>query len=168
MSINGVAEAFVTATASPAELNRLSRAMVVFAVIYLLLAAAGLHLAGSIGLVLANCLNMAGRITYAFAFVNRASSASIKKSKSSGGGAHEPSGLRLMLSSRALLALAAAAALTNAAKLWIGTPLSPPMHHLAHVAVGGACLVGVGIVAWKSEPELLVALRAARRERRVD
>ena len=86
MSINGVAEAFVTATASPAELNRLSRAMVVFAVIYLLLAAAGLHLAGSIGLVLANCLNMAGRITYAFAFVNRASSASIKKSKSSGGG----------------------------------------------------------------------------------
>ena len=166
MSVNGVAEAFVTATASPSELNRLSRAMVMFAVIYLLLAAVGLHLAGSVGLVLANCLNMAVRIAYAFAFVKRASGASLRSDKT--GGAAEANGLRMMLSSRVLLALAAAAALTNAAKLWLGTPLSPPVHHLAHVALGGACLVGVGIVAWKSEPELLVALRAARRERRAD
>ena len=69
MAVNGVAEAFVNATASAEELTALSRAMVAFAAAYLLLAAAALRLAGSMGLVLANCLNMAARALYAYSYL---------------------------------------------------------------------------------------------------
>ena len=48
---------------------------VLFAGAYLALAAMGLRLAGSFGLVLANCLNMAGRIAYAWAFLRRCADA---------------------------------------------------------------------------------------------
>lgn len=179
MSVNGVAEAFVTATASPEELTRLSRAMVAFACVYLLAAAGGLRLGGSVGLVVANCVNMAVRIAYALSYVKRttaAAAAAADKAAVAAGkavaakeavaaGGEE---LRLMLHPRVLLALGAAAAATNAAGMWLGTPLSPPLHHVAHVAVGGGALLGVCGVALLAEPELLIAFRAASKKGHTD
>ena len=169
MSINGVAEAFVTATASASELARLSRAMVGFALVYLLLAAGGLHVGGSVGLVIANCLNMAVRIAYALSYVRRSAAAAAVTSSSSAAAANAArSRLRLLLDTRVLLALCLSFAATNATGRWLGTPLSPPLHHLIHVGLGGVCLLGVGGVALKAEPELLIALRAARKGARDD
>ena len=132
--------------------------------------AAGLHLAGSIGLVLANCLNMLARIAYALAYVRRvaaASTAAVLAAVGDGARDATPHGggeaLRLVLHPHVLVVLGCAFGVTNASRAVLGTPLSPPMHQCVHVAVGGVCLLAVGAVAFRRESELLVSLRAVRR-----
>lgn len=58
MSLNGISEAFVNATANEVQLRRLSLAMVALSVIYVPAAAAALTYGGSAGLVIANVANL--------------------------------------------------------------------------------------------------------------
>ena len=112
---------------------------------------------------------MALRIAYALSYVRRSAAAAAATSSSSAAAANAArSRLRLLLDTRVLLALCLSFAATNAAGRWLGTPLSPPLHHLIHVGLGGVCLLGVGGVALMAEPELLIALRAARKGARDD
>ena len=75
MAINGIGEAYVNATATEAELTRLSRYMVLLAIVYLPAAALSLKFAGSVGLVLANALNMVARAAYAYTTLTAATNA---------------------------------------------------------------------------------------------
>ena len=155
MAINGVAEAFVHATASPEELTRLSRAMVVLAAAYIPVAAAGLQLAGSFGLVVANCLNMLARIAYCAAFISRAVRAEW---------ADEASGAARR-AARAGLALAAASAVTSMARRG-SAGREHQRRARAHVA-RGRVPVAVGVVVMRRSPSCrALRLRAiARRPR---
>ncbi|KAK4574254.1 Oligosaccharide translocation protein rft1 [Recurvomyces mirabilis] len=73
LAINGVSEAFVSATASPAELQRQSFWMGAFTVGFGFSAFVFLRVLemGAQGLVLANCLNMALRIVFNLSFATR-------------------------------------------------------------------------------------------------
>ena len=164
MAINGVGEAFVNATASPAELAALSRRLVALAAVYLPVAALALSYAGAIGLVAANALNMGARIAYACVVIRRLAAASMAAAPAAASAAPP---LRLLPQPAVLAGLAAAALVTNAAGWTLGAPSARTVvHHAIHVAVGGACLLGVGVAVWRAEPELLDALRTARREAR--
>ena len=97
---------------------------------------------------------MLARIAYCAAFISRAVRAEW---------ADEASGRpRAVPRRRVVFALAAASAVTSMAKAWLGRPQSTNAAHAAHVALGAVCLVAVGVVVMREEPELLVALRAAR------
>ena len=164
MAVNGVAEAFVNATASQAELDALATAMMALAALYIPAAAAALRLGGSTGLVLANCANMACRIAYAQGFIRR-TVAALPPPAAAAAPAEAP--LRLLPRLWVLTALAAAFVLTGGSRLLLGTPEASHAQQVAHVGVGAACLMGVGMAVLKAEPELLVAMRSARK-RHVD
>jgi Rft protein len=73
MAVNGITEAFIASVASPGDLARQSRAMVLFSVVFMaaswgLLRGVGM---GGEGLVWANCANMLVRIVWSWAFISR-------------------------------------------------------------------------------------------------
>ena len=71
---------------------------------------------------------------------------------------------RLLPARRVLLALLASALSAHLAGRALGPPEErSPLDHLLHVALGGVCLLGVAVAIWRYEPELLEAMRAARR-----
>ena len=156
MSLNGVSDAFVHATASQDELRTLGRMMVGFSAAYVATALAGLSALGPTGLILANCTNTLLRSAYALHLIRRAAATA------SDDAAKKPAEAPpRMLPRRAVaVALVASAVLTSATGLWLGTPDSPPLAHAAHVLVGVACLAGVGASAWRTEPEILAELRS--------
>ena len=139
-------------TAHKAHVTRTgTRVQVCLAVLYLPAAAVGLHVAGSIGLVLANCLNMAARITYAVFYVHRRAAAA-------------GTTVRLLPHPTVLAALGVSFVLTNLASAGLGAPQHVrPLHHACHVALGSACLLAVGAATLTAESELVAAARAARR-----
>ena len=162
MAINGVAEAFVNATATRTQLNSLASAMVALSLAYVPAAVLGLRLAGSAGLVLANSLSMLARISYAYRFARRAAAdarATDPSCKSS-----EAAAPKLLPHTSVLIALAASALITSGAKAWLGTPTSPLAHHACHVGIGVLCLALVIVIVLKGEPDLLAAVREARRK----
>jgi len=73
MAINGVCESFIASVATPRDLAKQSRAMVIFSIVFLgiswaLLKQVGL---GAEALVWANCINLANRITWSLRFINK-------------------------------------------------------------------------------------------------
>ena len=161
MAINGIAEAFIYATASDEELKALSRATAALAALYLPAAVAGLHWLDSIGLVLTNWLNLLARIAYALAYIRRVRASVLARHHASDEGAD--AALRLLPHPAVLSALLIAAIVTGIAKLVLGAPHHGWHAHAGHVAVGAASLCAVGLVTVRAEPELLIALRTARR-----
>lgn len=64
MAINGVTEAYVFAAMSQEQLNRYNRFMVILSAIFLGLSWLLSRVLGSVGFILANCVNMILRITH--------------------------------------------------------------------------------------------------------
>jgi len=71
MAVNGVTESFISSVASPADISRQSRAMVLFSGVFLAVAWGLLRLAGMGGeaLVWANCVNLGVRIVWSVRFI---------------------------------------------------------------------------------------------------
>jgi oligosaccharide translocation protein RFT1 len=64
IALNGITECFVTATMSQQEVNKYNRIMIGLSLLFLFSALALTRLAGSVGFIWANCLNMMARITH--------------------------------------------------------------------------------------------------------
>lgn len=71
LALNGVTEAYTFAAMSHQQLNRHSALLMVFSVVYLVLAATLSHTLGAVGFVLANCVNMMLRILHGWVFIHR-------------------------------------------------------------------------------------------------
>ncbi|XP_009784279.1 uncharacterized protein [Nicotiana sylvestris] len=69
LAMNGTSEAFLHAVANEIQLKRSNDSLLVFSLIYLVLNVSLIRSAGAIGLILANSLNMALRITYSAIFI---------------------------------------------------------------------------------------------------
>ena len=117
MSTNGVSEAFVHATATPAALRALSAASAAFSAAYVALAVTGLGYLGVHGLVLANAANLLTRTAYSLSCIRAAAPTAPHR--------------RLLPEARTLGALAASAALTNLSARCLGPP---PIHKPARAA----------------------------------
>ncbi|XP_053375538.1 protein RFT1 homolog isoform X2 [Mercenaria mercenaria] len=70
ISVNGTTECFVFAIMSKSQVDRYNRKMVVFSVIFLLSSLILTAHLGSVGFILANCLNMAARILHSVYYIH--------------------------------------------------------------------------------------------------
>ena len=70
MALNGLSEAFVTAVTTAAQMRLYNALLLAFSAVYLSACALLLPL-GAVGLIAANCLNMAMRIAYSATFIHR-------------------------------------------------------------------------------------------------
>lgn len=69
LAINGVTECYVFATMSDRQLDHYNYIMVIFSVMFLLISYILTSICGSIGFILANCVNMAARITHSIYYI---------------------------------------------------------------------------------------------------
>ncbi|KAF1332907.1 Protein rft1, partial [Globisporangium splendens] len=178
LGLNGICEAFVHAVGDAAQLMRLNKLMGGFFVLYALSAflfVVALRL-GTIGIILANGVNMACRITYCMSFMTsyfkEAAVASPKSSKKQ----NAVSFWRQSLPDRAVvLAFVASFAITATSRFVLlsgeirETSTSLLLRHAAHVAIGIACFVTVlATVYWKERHVLPQQLKALRQQRQTD
>ena len=163
MSLNGLSEAFVHATATRAQLGALNRAILGFSLLYVALALQGMRALGSRGLLLANTANLLMRTAYSFRFILQATRRPAAAAAATGatGTAALPIG-RFVPHPLVLGSLLGSAALTNAAGQFLGTPQSPPAQHAMHVLLGVGCLLGVAAAVVRGEREMIAGLRSLR------
>ncbi|GAB2222120.1 hypothetical protein Droror1_Dr00013321 [Drosera rotundifolia] len=69
LAMNGTSEAFVHAVANESQIKQSNKWLLVFSIIYVLLNLSLVRAAGAIGLIIANSINMALRITYSARFI---------------------------------------------------------------------------------------------------
>ncbi|KAL1324787.1 hypothetical protein HN51_034930 [Arachis hypogaea] len=69
LAINGTSEAFLHSVATESQLKRSNHSLVVFSVIYVVLNVLLIRIAGAVGLIMANSLNMTLRISYSAVFI---------------------------------------------------------------------------------------------------
>lgn len=164
MSLNGLSEAFVHATATRAQLGALNRAVLGFSLLYIALALHGMHALGSRGLLLANTANLLMRTAYSFRFIHQATrrpAAAAAAATGATGTAALPIG-RFVPHPLVLGSLLGSAAVTNAAGQFLGTPQSAPAQHAMHVLLGVGCLLGVAAAVVRGEREMIAGLRSLR------
>ncbi|KAF7836355.1 protein RFT1-like protein isoform X1 [Senna tora] len=71
LAMNGTSEAFLHAVATESQLKRSNDSLLVFSIIYIILNVLLIKLAGAVGLIMANSLNMTLRIIYSAIFIKR-------------------------------------------------------------------------------------------------
>lgn len=69
LAINGVTECYVFATMSDRQLDRYNYIMVIFSAMFLLIAYILTSICGSVGFILANCVNMTARIVHSIYYI---------------------------------------------------------------------------------------------------
>ncbi|XP_066140126.1 man(5)GlcNAc(2)-PP-dolichol translocation protein RFT1 isoform X2 [Euwallacea fornicatus] len=69
LAINGVTEAYVFATMNNKQLDKYNYMMVVFSITFLLISYLLTNILGPVGFILANCINMGGRIVHSLIFI---------------------------------------------------------------------------------------------------
>ncbi|XP_012691497.1 protein RFT1 homolog isoform X2 [Clupea harengus] len=148
LAVNGITECFTFAAMSKEEVDRYNFVMLGLSVCFLLLSYWLTGLFGGVGFILANCCNMALRITHSLVYMRHYFQLS------------EYTPLAGLRPHPALLAsLAASYALTTVSEsvfccdggwlLW-----------LVHVAVGGVCLLGVIATAFVTETRLVEFIKS--------
>ena len=149
MSLNGVSEAYVSATASPRTLRRVAVAATGITLLFAIAAMVGVRLAGTYGLVLANVLNLTLRTVVSYGVI-RSETQPVQPVRP----------LRLSPSLVVLSSMALAAIVTNVTGRWLAGPRAPLVGHAVHVVVGLCSLAGVACAVAASELELVQAGRA--------
>ena len=136
LSINGVTECFARAVMTEEEINSYTRVMTIMSVCYLLLTYTLTLVLGPVGLVLANCCNMALRILYSVKVANK-TFANCDSSESS------PSPLSgLSPDTDILLLLVSAGATCFVSEVYL-YPSSPLIHLAIGVVMGLIVLVSI-------------------------
>ncbi|XP_071784262.1 man(5)GlcNAc(2)-PP-dolichol translocation protein RFT1-like [Asterias amurensis] len=154
IAVNGTTEAFVFASMSQKDVERYNKKMLLFSVFFL---SASWYLSstlGSVGFILANCINMVARIMHSIYFIVNYFSATI----------YQP--LYGMLPSIPVLFTFGAS--------WLITSFSEMSlccdeglsYRLAHIAIGALCIVVVFVSILQSEKELVNFVITQYRSRR--
>ncbi|KAI9565003.1 hypothetical protein GHT06_008745 [Daphnia sinensis] len=154
MAINGVTEAYVFAAMSPKELDKYNGLMVLLSCMFLFMSWLLSYLVGSVGFILANCINMVLRIIHSLWFIS---------------GQYQNLGFKplrgiipTMLESASLVFVFAVTATSSF--------LIYPESAIFHVIIGAICgLVVIGAIFYE-EPELMrtVVIAVKRRLGKVD
>jgi len=194
MALNGVSEAFVSAVISTRELRHYNLWLVLCSALYVAACAALLRF-GALGLIAANCANMALRIGYSAWFIRRffrSGKEEIVRGETAGEQGDTDAHQQLSISHARTLALPSTATLcafvasvvaTQASLAWFGFGASSATAANAaslsllgklvqfgpHIAVGVACLAVVAAAVYRTERAFLAQvaqLAGARRKRK--
>lgn len=155
IAINGTTECFVFAAMSQQEVDRYNTKMLVFSVLFLTSSWYLTKTIGSVGFILANCLNMLARIAHSIYFI----------SKYYSGSPYRP--LKgLIPSFPVLLTLAFSLLFTTMSELKFGKKTSSWSSKITHIGIGGVCLLVVLAMIMLTEKELVSFIKEQLRERR--
>lgn len=129
--------------------------------VYIPLAALALTMYGSVGLVLANVVNLCSRHAYYVIFIQSAARPHFTRAipSESKAASHLPS---VVPHRTVLVSLALSATLTNLASYSFDSLSWSWSQHCAHVVLGGTCFLAVATCVMRYERDLIVVLRAAR------
>ncbi|KAM8914710.1 man(5)GlcNAc(2)-PP-dolichol translocation protein RFT1 isoform 1-T2 [Spinachia spinachia] len=147
LAVNGVTECFVFAAMSQEEVDKYNFVMLALSVSFLLLSYLLTWWAGSVGFILANCLNMGLRILHSVLYIHRCF------------GSTQWKPLRGLLPSPLLiLALAVSAVVTSLSEVVLCCD-GGWLLRLVHVGVGALCLLGVVVAVLVTETQLIQFVR---------
>ena len=147
IAINGTSEAFVFAAMSKTDVDKYNRKMLLFSVIFLFSSWLLTQWLGSVGFILANCLNMAARIVHSLIFIHNYFK----------GFENQP--LHNVIPAVPVLFVLLVALLVTAGSeitLCVG---GSAIYQLAHIFVSAVCLLVVITVIYFSEKELLTTMK---------
>lgn len=142
LAVNGVTECFVMAAMSQKQVDRYNGTMLVFSVVFLCASFIFTKYFGSIGFVLANCINMSCRIMHSCHFILTYFSSTT----------YQP--LKEALPSVSLVMAFAVSFLLTASSEWALCCDKGVPYVCLHILIGGVCLLGVGYTVVRCEPEL--------------
>ncbi|XP_036389755.1 protein RFT1 homolog [Megalops cyprinoides] len=147
LAVNGVTECFTFAAMSKEEVDRYNLVMLALSISFLFLSYLLTWWQGSVGFILANCLNMGLRIAHSLLYIHRYF-------------LHSPwAPLRGLRPSPVLLfALGLSAALTALSEVVFCCDRGWLLR-LVHIGVGAGCLLGVLATVWLTETRLVHFIR---------
>lgn len=143
LAVNGISECFVFAAMSQEEVDKYNLVMLALSVSFLFLSYVLTWWAGSVGFIVANCLNMALRIFHSLLYIHQYFRSSPWKP------------LRGLLPSPLLLLALAVSGLVTAGSESAFCCDSGWMLRLAHVGVGAVCLFCVLVAVVLTETQLI-------------
>uniref|UniRef100_A0A3Q4GIF0 Protein RFT1 homolog n=1 Tax=Neolamprologus brichardi TaxID=32507 RepID=A0A3Q4GIF0_NEOBR len=143
LAVNGVTECFVFAVMSQEEVDKYNFIMLALSVSFLFLSYVLTGWAGSVGFILANCLNMGLRILHSLLYIHRYFQLSRWKPLQG-----------LLPSPPILLALAVSAVVTTVSEAFFCCD-SGLLLRLVHISVGAICLLGVVVAVLLTETKLV-------------
>lgn len=147
IAVNGTTEAFVFAAMSKVDVDRYNRKMLLFSVLFLISSWMLTRWLGSVGFILANCLNMGARIAHSLIFIHSYFQGS------------DYSPLCEMLPSVPLLiALSIALVVTSWSEVALCVAGSV-IQRLAHIVVSAVCLLTVLAVTYFSERQMFATIQ---------
>ncbi|KAK5912379.1 hypothetical protein CesoFtcFv8_002260 [Champsocephalus esox] len=147
LAVNGVTECFVFAAMSQGEVDKYNLVMLALSLSFLFLSYMLTWWAGSVGFILANCLNMGLRILHSVLYIHRYFLSSQWKP------------LRGLLPSPLLLLALAVSAVVTALSEGVFCCDSGWLLRLVHISVGAACLLGVLVAVLLTETRLIQFIR---------
>ncbi|XP_071485292.1 man(5)GlcNAc(2)-PP-dolichol translocation protein RFT1-like [Diadema antillarum] len=155
IAINGTTECFVFAAMSRQDVDRYNKKMLGFSVIFLTSSWYLTKSVGSVGFIMANCLNMMARILHSIYFITKYYS----------GSPYKPlRGLRPSVF--VLITLAFSWLFTTMSEMKYCKKTSPWSHRLTHIGIGAVCLLVVMATILLTEKELVSFIREQWRARR--
>ncbi|ORX96611.1 Rft-1-domain-containing protein [Basidiobolus meristosporus CBS 931.73] len=166
MGVNGIVESFVQAVANPSEISRHNKAMIGFSVGFITAGVVFMKFlaAGAVGLVLANCFNLAMRIAWAWDFIHRfykeyhpQKHSEIQSMLSFGNTLPSP---------YVCAAFVGSWAVTNISKTRIGW--TTMLDKVQHISVGVLCLGVVVVVIYQKEYQFLQSMNSLVRHKKLD
>ncbi|XP_061418992.1 protein RFT1 homolog [Lethenteron reissneri] len=143
LALNGITECFVFAAMKQSEVDRYNMKLLVLSVVFLVLSYALTRAFGSVGFVLANCLNMALRLASSLNFI-------VAYFR---GTPHEP--LAALRPNLVLAFTFFCSWVITATSEWVLCCDHGKAPRLLHVTLGAACLSAVVIVTRRTERELV-------------
>ncbi|EGZ19338.1 hypothetical protein PHYSODRAFT_259769 [Phytophthora sojae] len=170
LGVNGVCEAVVHAIGDDHELMRLNKLLGLFFAIYAFSALVFMEVLdwGTLGLILANCVNMACRILYCFTFLASYFRRVAPTAQSSNRFVSGLAFWRRSLPDRLVVVafLASLAVTSISQRVLLGSETDGPIslvRHAAHIAVGAICFGASALTLYVKERHLLGAQLAALR-----
>ncbi|KAG1697318.1 hypothetical protein DVH05_016601 [Phytophthora capsici] len=172
LGVNGVTEAVVHAIGDDHELMRLNKLLGVFFAIYASSALVFMQVLdwGTLGLILANCVNMACRIVYCLTFLASYFRPVAPKGQNSSGFLNGLAFWCRSLPDRLVLTafLGSLVVTATSQRVLLNTETNSLIKHALHVAVGALCFGGTALSLYIKERHLLGAQLAALRGQRKD
>ncbi|KAK7476317.1 hypothetical protein BaRGS_00032435 [Batillaria attramentaria] len=147
IAINGTTEGFVFATMSKEQVDKYNKKMLVFSVVFLTMAWYLTRLIGSVGFILANCLNMTARIVHSIIFIHGYFA----------GSRYRPL-LQLMPSIPVLIVLVVSLVVTAVSEVYFCYQ-GNLSGKAVHIGISGICLATVAAVIYLTEQRMVRLIR---------
>lgn len=150
IAINGTTECFVFASMDQTQIDGYNKKMFVFSFIFLASSYYLTNSIGSIGFIIANCFNMATRITHSVYYIHRFyKESTIKPNPLSG----------IIPSKLMILTLFMVSLICCASERYYSTKYLLWKIPIVHVVVGAACFIITAAVVYLKEPQLVKNLK---------